>query len=51
VKTEIEMPLDEGSYTLALRLYTDNDIPARLANDIEYENGYHILSNFDITKK
>lgn len=51
VKTEIEMPLDEGSYTLALRLYTDNDIPARLANDIEYKNGFHVLSNFDITKK
>lgn len=51
VDSQIEMPLQEGRYTLALRLYADNDIPVRLANDMSYKDGYHILSNFDITKK
>jgi hypothetical protein len=51
VATQIEMPLKEGKYKLALRLYSDNDAPARLANDIEYKLGYHILKDFEITKK
>ena len=45
------MPLKEGNYKLALRLYSDNDASARLANDIEYKFGCHILSDFEITEK
>lgn len=51
VNTRIKMPLKAGKYKLALRLYADNDIPVRLANDMEYLDGYHILSNFEITAK
>lgn len=51
INSKIKMPLEAGNYKLALRLYADNDIPARLANDIEYKDGYHILTNFEITEK
>ena len=51
VTAEIEMPLTPGKYKIALRLYADNDLPARLANDIEYKFAYHILGDFEITEK
>jgi hypothetical protein len=42
----LTMPNSQTAYKLALDIRSSNDRPARLANDIGFENGYNILGEY-----
>ena len=47
VTAEFLVP-DKGDYTLAFRLYNTMGTTARLANKVNYENGYNKLCDFTV---
>ena len=48
VKSQITASLAKGEYKLAFYLRNDADHTAQLANNLEYVNGYNVLTTFTV---
>ncbi len=48
VSAELDGIKEKGTYKLAFRLYNTMGTTARLANKLDYENGYNILYTFEV---